>query len=903
MLSTRATHLGQPANATRCSTRLDLTISDDCVLAAPHAVHRAFQLHEALGWYRRALDNELRHHSESTATTAPPSLSPPPLSSPSHAVPVTTTETGLARDLLGNIGTVLMQLGHASAAIDAFRRSVPMVDLGRPLPVTATLPAIQARAMLLADVWRAKKVVCDWSSFYAASRELRRVVLAFVDALGTGSVGRNTDDPPPLPLLPFDTLLMPVDAAFQLLAAQHYAERFARRANRRLATAAAVDTTSATPDANMAQPWAATAGVGGNTSSGVVDRRLRIAYVSHDFTDHPTAHLMEGLFVHHDPALVDVHVFGYGRNDGSTFRRAIEDLSNKRLGGFHDVVGLDHETALSELVGAAPAVCFDAQVHTMGHRAELLASRPCALQVNFLVYPGTSGAPWLDYIVVDAAVVPPDTDAQFFSEKLVVLPDSYQANYYPRQVLSGASQGGAVPANEPIGCASFVNDDDSSGAVSHHDDCHPHARNGTLQFDGDGDDQRLRHHHRRHHGGDRETFTFCNFNKVDKLDPASFGLWARILARTPHSVLWLLKPGADGAVEAARHNMAAEAAAAGVAPSRIAWANRVAKAAHLHRQADCDLFLDSVVYNAHSTCTDALFAELPVLSLRLGTFASRVASSLVLAAGVPSLAVHSLKEFEDTAVALARPLCSRTVTSTSGGGGDNRVVPRACVHHVDFVRDQLRQGIGGGGRQSLLFDTAAYTANLERAAAAMWEVRRLRSSSLMHIVVHSQRCGAAALATPSSVTVTAAPPPAPSSVSGSSGRSHVAAAQHPRRVHSSELWDDLLLSRTAAAAAARFGGRSRAVDDASAAPHRAQAEQPFARHHGRPDTHRIPSSAVAAAVAPNGARSPLTVPPPDTSARWDEDRVRRIFHVTQGDAAADEQRVLVVARHLATAAY
>lgn len=578
--------------------------------AAMHAfnlfvVHQVLQLPQALHWYRQALTTDLR-----CAQHAP-------------------LAQQLQHDLYRNIGTCLFQMGHSDAAIAAFTRSVPPFISVDDVPHnwSATPRAhLSSAAELAADLWRARKAVCDWSKFEHRKSMLR-------DLIRFGQLDHGLQPS----LLPFDTLLVDFEQSFKSNIAKKYASK--------------------QPAANKHGHWRLER-----------DARLRIGYFSHDFTDHPTAHLMEGLFHFHNMALVDVRVLSYGKDDRSRYRESIKALTGKAA--FVNIAELDHETALKTAKSHRLDVCFDAQVHTMGSRPSLMAGRPCGVQANYLVYPGTAGSHWHDYIVVDAAVVPPQQAQEHFSEKIVYLPQ-YQANYY-----------------SPSALAAMRTPTSSS----------PHQQ-----------------------------FTYCNFNKVDKLEPASFSVWMNILSKVPTSTLMLLKPSTHHAFITTKHNIAQEAAAHGVIPDRIVWVNRVAKELHLSRHANCDVFLDSIVYNAHSTCTDALFAGLPVVALRGTDFASRVASSLLSHIGLDNLIVHSLKEYEDVAVALSEPI-QRLHSPTQA-----ETVREDVRRHV--LRAQRCHGACCSGE--CLFDAECYTTTLERASFAMAEMSH-GDHAPAHIVLQSR---------------------------------------------------------------------------------------------------------------------------------------------------------------------
>jgi predicted O-linked N-acetylglucosamine transferase (SPINDLY family) len=226
-----------------------------------------------------------------------------------------------------------------------------------------------------------------------------------------------------------------------------------------------------------------------------------------------------------------------------------------------------------------------------------LALRAAPVQVNYLGYPGTTGAPYLDYILADATVIPEDHDA-FYAERVVRLPGTYQIND------NGRAMSLRTPARAECGL----------------------PQNG---------------------------FVFCCFNNPQKITPEIFDIWMRLLQATEGSVLWLI----TGIAKAAA-NLRLEAEKRGVAPDRLIFAPKASVADHLARHRLADLCLDTLPYNAHTTASDALWAGLPVLTCLGETFAGRVAASLLRAIGLDALITHSLAEYETLALRLARDQAS-----------------------------------------------------------------------------------------------------------------------------------------------------------------------------------------------------------------------------------------------------
>ena len=237
-------------------------------------------------------------------------------------------------------------------------------------------------------------------------------------------------------------------------------------------------------------------------------------------------------------------------------------------------------------------LAIDCKGHTVDARPGILARRPAAVQAGYLVWPGTYGASFIDYLLVDGFVVPPD-ERRYYDESLVYLPHSYQVNDDKR----------AVPVAAPT---------------------------------------------RRSLGLPDAAFVFACFNNNFKITPEVFGVWMRILKATPGSVLWLL---ADNDLVVA--NLRREAGARGLDPARLIFAPRLPAAEHAQRQLCADLFLDTFPCNAHTTGSDALWCGLPLITLAGRGFPSRVAASLLHAVGLPELVTTSLYDYELLALRLS----------------------------------------------------------------------------------------------------------------------------------------------------------------------------------------------------------------------------------------------------------
>ncbi len=225
-------------------------------------------------------------------------------------------------------------------------------------------------------------------------------------------------------------------------------------------------------------------------------------------------------------------------------------------------------------------------------RMGVFALTPAPIQVNYLGFPGTLGAEYMDYILADGVLVP-DGEDRFYDEKVVRLPNSYQVNDDKRALVAAAA--------------------------------------------------------RADHGLPANAFVFCHFNYGYKITPGLFACWMRILKQAEGSRLWLLA-GDPLLVQ----NLKAQAERQGVDPQRLIFAPPLPLDAHLARMTLGDLFLDSLPCNAHTTASDALWTGLPILTCRGTAFSGRVAASLLQAVGLPELVTDSLADYENLALALAR---------------------------------------------------------------------------------------------------------------------------------------------------------------------------------------------------------------------------------------------------------
>jgi protein O-GlcNAc transferase len=317
--------------------------------------------------------------------------------------------------------------------------------------------------------------------------------------------------------------------------------------------------------------------------------RIRIAYVSADFGQHPVAQLTAELFERHDRSRFEVCGLSTGPDDGSALRarlvRAFDQFRDVRAMSDRDIANLLHEWHTDIVV--------DLTGYTLGCRPRILAHRASPIAVSYLGYPATMGVGFADYIIADRIIAPFDQQ-EFFAERIVQLPDCYQANESLR------------PSTAPT----------------------PTRREAGLPDSG---------------------FVFCCFNMHHKIAAPVFDVWMRLLGAVDGSVLWLSR-----ADEAAAANLRHAAAARGIDPARLIFAPRAERFEdHLARHRVADLFLDTLPYNAHTTASDALRTGLPVLTCRGHSLVGRVAASLLEAVDLPELVTHSAAAYEALGLRLA----------------------------------------------------------------------------------------------------------------------------------------------------------------------------------------------------------------------------------------------------------
>ena len=319
--------------------------------------------------------------------------------------------------------------------------------------------------------------------------------------------------------------------------------------------------------------------------------KIKLGFYSADFRTHAMGHLMVQMFKTHDKSLFELHGFYFGPPLDE------KDLLQKRIlkcfDSFHDISNLNDESAVNLSKKIEIDIAIDLMCHTGNrNRFGIFLRKPAPIQINFLGYPGTSGSKLFDYIVADKVLIPEESQ-KHYSEKIIYLPDTYQANEDTKKVSE---------------------------------------KDFTREILGLPIDK----------------FVFCSFNSNHKINLKTFDLWMKILSKNIDSVLWVMNDN-----DLSKENLKNFASKNGIDPKRLVFAKHIPLNEHLKRLQLADLVLDTFPYNAHTTCSDALRVNLPVLTLKGESFASRVAASLLNSINLNELVTENMNDYEELALKIS----------------------------------------------------------------------------------------------------------------------------------------------------------------------------------------------------------------------------------------------------------
>ena len=361
--------------------------------------------------------------------------------------------------------------------------------------------------------------------------------------------------------------------------------------------------------------------------------KIKIGYFSADFRDHPIGHLIVKMLETHDKSKYEIFGFYLGKRheENDIFHSRIKKAFTK----FYDVSNMSNEEIISLSKNLKIHIAIDLMAHTGGHEGKfgIFQKKLAPIQINFLGYPGTSGSDKIDYIIADKTVIP-EKNKKFFSEKIIYLPYSYQPSEKDR-VISEKKFTKQI-LNLP-----------------------------------------------------KDDFIFCCFNTNKKILPNTVKLWSEILNQIPKSVMWLISSN-----DYAEKNLKKEFENRNIDSKRIIFCNKVPISEHLARIKYADLFLDTFPYNAHTSCSDSIWAGLPILTLEGDSFQSRVASSLLKTTGLNELIAKNEKEYVDKAIYIAK--------------------------NKEYL-NELKNKLIASKDSNPLFDNKSFTHNIENAYSIVFE--------------------------------------------------------------------------------------------------------------------------------------------------------------------------------------
>lgn len=409
-------------------------------------------------------------------------------------------------------------------------------------------------------------------------------------------------------------------------------------------------------------------------------RKIKLGYISPDFTGkHPLAFLMQDVFRFHDASQFDVHIYSLNESDGSP------EVEKIKKAAHHWTVLPTSSSAKKEIVDKIIDDDLDMLVDLCGYtgtslQMEILAHRVAPIQIGYMGFPASTGAPFMDYMICDKVVVPVTIPSfrKHYSERLIVMPHCY-----------------------------FVN--------SHRYIC------GDDPVDLSVEKPRTRADYSLPERG----FVYCCHSRPDKIDPSTFRVWMRVLKKvrsdgmrdgSPNkadAVLWLLRSG-DEMEENVRRVAKEEF---GLEKECLVFADTAPRDEHLRRLRLADLFLDTPAYNAHTVGCDCLSADVPMISLlrppkakvhqntvATEKLASRVGASLLKNVGLDELIVPTLEDYEAVMV--------------------------KCAFEPNWFSSSIKERLRNTRHSAPLFDTERWVRNLETGLAEVFRNKESKHADI-----------------------------------------------------------------------------------------------------------------------------------------------------------------------------
>jgi predicted O-linked N-acetylglucosamine transferase (SPINDLY family) len=461
-----------------------------------------------------------------------------------------------------NLGVVLQKFGKYEAAITSFKQALQCNQKLKPasLHLASLLAAgdvhpeaceILQKALelmpndndLLANLVNTKKACCDWQNLDVLEEKLLQQTMQ--------QIANNEH----VSLAPFSSLACWTSAEQQYAIACNHAKFYMQNFPQQL---------------NF------------NYAEYKKNNKIKLAYISPNFRNHPTTQNVLGLLQKHDRSKYEIYIYSLNDDDGSIERKNVIEAADY----FCDLSKLNYLNAAKKINADGIDVIISLMGYIDRSRIEILASHPCPVQIGYQSFAGTLGNNIYDYFIADKTVIP-EENVQFYSEKIINMPYSYYAiDVTKPQNIEISRQECGLPEKK------------------------------------------------------ENKFVYCCFCSHYKVEPQAFGLWMKILQAVPDSVLWLF-----GKLEHIKQNLRQAASQHGVDPERLIFAGGRNKQYHLARHKYADLFLDTLIYGAHTTAVDSLKMGVPLITLPGNTLVTKVSAALLKAIKLPELIVKNKEEY------------------------------------------------------------------------------------------------------------------------------------------------------------------------------------------------------------------------------------------------------------------
>lgn len=352
-------------------------------------------------------------------------------------------------------------------------------------------------------------------------------------------------------------------------------------------------------------------------------KKINIGYFCCDFRDHAISHLLAGLFEYHDHKNFNVIALSHGPVLPEDYYYQLIKKTSDKFIQFTD----ESFAKIADIIHENEIdILIDVNGFTNGAKLEVMALKPAPIQIQYIGFTGSMGAKFYDYVICDKIVTPPE-DEKFYLEKFLYMPNSYLVTDNQQAVAK------SIPSRKEVGLPD-------------------------------------------------DAIVLASFNNSFKLEQDCFEIWLDILAHQPKVVLWIYE-----ANDYIRNKLTAFAQQYNNTQDRIVYAPRLPKVEHLARMQLADLVLDTFTCNGHTTTVDALWVDVPVVTLQGNHFVSRVSASVLNALDLSELVTQSKEDYRS-------------------------LIEYYCKNPDKLAK--LKQQIAKAKKKEPLFDTKLYAKDLEK---------------------------------------------------------------------------------------------------------------------------------------------------------------------------------------------